>query len=689
MIPALFLGLIIITQIVTLQSLETAKTQTSMLALLAQQRILRSTYLNEVMAARQGIPNEHQALLQNLKNYQMVLLHGGEIDSILEGHRVTIPSVQSKSLREALEVRVALLNQLEHSANRFLNSKRKSPEAREALRSLIMLSRKMNGVGNEALHHYLEQTNHKINQTVFLGLIIVLLAGSMGVFLAFQQKRADHTLIDNEHRFRQVFEFSPLGKVLLNLNGQPQRFNATFCRLLGYSQEDLLKLDFYQLIHPDDRAEEHSLVDQLNSGQNQTYQCEQRYFHKDGHVIWASVHAALIQDIWGKPAFVTLQLQDITAQRQVMGELQRSEARYRNMVEFATDGIIIAGMNGLIQTANNHAHQIFGYPSKEMNGLPLINLIPPVYREAHLTGMQHLILTHQPRLTGRVLELQGLKKDGFTFPLEMSLSVWTDSAGEMYATAILRDISERKLLQRERELLLQSNKNLEEFTLIATHDLQEPLRKIAFYAERFSNRESERLQEDSLRDIQRLLTSVNRLQNLISDLLSYSRVSPQNTRYCFVNLEQVIENVLFDLSPEIVSSNATITKFNLPVIEADQQQMRTLFYHLIQNALKYRRHDLSPEIRIYGNLLGKENRIGQVPTFEIRVQDNGIGFDPKYLTRIFKVFQRLHSQTEFSGTGIGLATCRKILDQHSGMITATSIPNEGSTFIIQIPVKQP
>lgn len=300
--------------------------------------------------------------------------------------------------------------------------------------------------------------------------------------------------------------------------------------------------------------------------------------------------------------------------------------------------------------------------------------------------MHHLSETRQPRLTGRLLEMEGLRQSGEIFPVELSLAVWADQEGEFFATAILRDITERKNLQREREFLLQSNKSLEEFNMITSHDLQEPLRKIAFYTERFTNRESERLKEESLLDIQRLLSSVHRMQNLIKDLLAYSRISPQNTRFTMVNLNQLLHELRFEMMDEIQGCQASVEIEDLPAIEADEPQMRTLFSHLIHNSLKYRQPGVSPEIRIYGRLL--ERTIGNTPILEIDIKDNGMGFDEKYLDRIFKVFQKLHGQTEFPGTGVGLATCRKIMDQHTGSITATSQPGNGAVFTIHIPIRQ-
>jgi two-component system sensor kinase FixL len=335
-----------------------------------------------------------------------------------------------------------------------------------------------------------------------------------------------------------------------------------------------------------------------------------------------------------------------------------------------------------------------------MIGLSVSSLVSIQERTELGYSLRYLADNRALELMGRQQEMLGLHKDLGEFPLEMSLSTWRDSEGKCFYTAIIRDVSERKRIEKERQELVQSNKDLEEFALIASHDLQEPLRKIVFYTERFTHENEENLSRESLEHVSKVIGCTHRMQNLINDLLMYSRVSVRGKQFSRVALKQVVNDVLSDLECVIQETGATIRVDDLPVIEADSSQMRQLFGNLIENALKYRQAGVSPKIWIYGNVVDKQLQVGSVPLHgtgngaapekarfaEIRVEDNGIGFEEKYLDRIFNVFQRLHGREQYSGTGIGLATCRRIVERHNGSITATSKPGIGSTFIVSLPV---
>ncbi|MBL4716443.1 MAG: hybrid sensor histidine kinase/response regulator [Bacteroidetes bacterium] len=225
------------------------------------------------------------------------------------------------------------------------------------------------------------------------------------------------------------------------------------------------------------------------------------------------------------------------------------------------------------------------------------------------------------------------------------------------------------------------NQELREFTSIASHDLKEPLRKVITYSSRLKDILGQTEDEKVTDYLEKLVETGARMQSLIEDLLKYSTVSIKKEPFEDTDLEKVLKDVVSDLEVRIKESGAQVeVDDNLPKIKADQTQMRQLFQNLISNALKFQNKGNVPKVSVNSQIVNKE-------FIEIKVNDNGVGFDEKYLDRIFKPFQRLHSPKDYEGTGIGTAICYKIVSRHGGEITATSTPGEGSSFIIRIPVK--
>lgn len=247
-------------------------------------------------------------------------------------------------------------------------------------------------------------------------------------------------------------------------------------------------------------------------------------------------------------------------------------------------------------------------------------------------------------------------------------------------TTNVRLQSTNDLLRHAAELS-RSNAELEQFASIASHDLQEPLRKVQTFAAQLNAKEADNLSEQGRDFLRRMSEAAGRMRNLIDDLLVFSRVSTQGHPFTAVNLGHVISQVLVDLEVSIEESGAVVTVGLMPTIEADPLQMRQLFQNLLGNALKFRRPDVTPELRVEGEVVDHIARVS--------VRDNGIGFDEQYATRIFRAFERLHGARAYAGTGIGLALCRKIVERHHGTITATGAIDQGSAFTVRLPVTQP
>lgn len=246
---------------------------------------------------------------------------------------------------------------------------------------------------------------------------------------------------------------------------------------------------------------------------------------------------------------------------------------------------------------------------------------------------------------------------------------------------------------RQRQELARSNAELQQFASIASHDLQEPLRKIQTFGNRLKNKYGDVLTFQGSDYLERMQHAAERMQVLIDDLLILSRVTTKAQPFVEVNLTQVTQEVLSDLEVLIQQSDGCVTLSELPTIDADPLQMRQLLQNLIGNALKFHRPEEPALVKIYSlNLDGESNPPSGVSArtqlCQIIVEDNGIGFDEKYLDRIFNVFQRLHNRSEYEGTGMGLAICRKIAERHNGSITGESTPGQGARFVITLPKTQ-
>jgi signal transduction histidine kinase len=235
-------------------------------------------------------------------------------------------------------------------------------------------------------------------------------------------------------------------------------------------------------------------------------------------------------------------------------------------------------------------------------------------------------------------------------------------------------------LGRRAAELERSNSELEQFASIASHDLQEPLRKVRTFTQRATEMEQERLSEQGRDYLARANSAAERMQKLIEDLLKYSRVATHGRPFESVDLDALTHEVLIDLETQVERAGGIVEVSGLPAISGDALQLRQLIQNLISNGLKFRREGVAPEVRVLGTVQGDR--------LELTVRDNGIGFEPRYSRRIFRVFERLHGRNDYPGTGIGLALCRRIAERHGGTIAAEGFPGEGASFTVTLPINQ-
>jgi len=361
-------------------------------------------------------------------------------------------------------------------------------------------------------------------------------------------------------------------------------------------------------------------------------------------------------------------------------ELQKLQRQYELILNAAGEGICGIEPNGKITFVNPTAAKLMGLEVAKMVGR----------NEEELFGAlaQNDTVTLQKSQTTSPSEVVLKRANGSAFTAEFMRSQIRENDRVVGRVVLFKDITERKrsaeALVRKADELARSNAELEQFAFVASHDLQEPLRKIRSFGDRLKTKCAAILTEESADYLARMQNASARMQTLINDLLTFSRVISRTEPFVTVDLAQVTREVLSDLEVRIEKTGATVEVGELPQIDADPMQMRQLLQNLIGNALKFHPPEGKPKVQVRSEIFdgGWDG-----PLCQLTVQDNGIGFEEKYLDRIFAVFQRLHGRQEYEGTGIGLAVCRRIVDRHKGRITAKSQPGEGATFIIHLPVR--
>jgi len=320
-----------------------------------------------------------------------------------------------------------------------------------------------------------------------------------------------------------------------------------------------------------------------------------------------------------------------------------------------------------------------------MLGKHIWEFMVPEDRERTKAGILPRIVDEQPLAP---LERAYKRVDGSMVIMEVHQKRVRDAEGRPVGLrTFLLDITQRKraeqALQEQAEKLARSNAELEQFAYVASHDLQEPLRKIQAFGDRLKTKYEQTLGPEGLDYLARMQNAAARMQTLIQDLLSLSRVASQAKPFAPVDLNDVVRTVVSDLELRIERVGGRVDVSALPVIFGDRGQMAQLLQNLIGNALKFQKPGEAPVVKVSSEFLTVQR--GGADVWQIVVEDNGIGFDEKYRERIFQIFQRLHGRSEYEGTGIGLAICRKIVDRHGGNINAYSTPGSGAKFVITLP----
>lgn len=389
-------------------------------------------------------------------------------------------------------------------------------------------------------------------------------------------------------------------------------------------------------------------------------------------------------------------------------EKEKRTAEISRFFQHATEGILVANELGEIIKINLSAEKLFGYEKNELIGKKIEKLVPKRFSKIHVAHRNDFNRHPHARSMGTGLELYGLKKDGTEFPVEISLNPYTTSKGN-FVIAYIMDITIRKkaeaviiektkaleqsniAIEKKNVSLKKINKELEAFTFVSSHDLQEPMRKIKNFASVLLKEEEKQLSDEGKNYLRRMYRTAKGMQDLIENLLKYSRTKTAERKFEKINLSIIVDEVKKDFEELILYKKAVIEVSNLGELNIIRFQFRQLIENLIDNSLKFSKPRIPPHIKIKSKIvqgvkLKNEKLSPEIDYCHITYTDNGIGFDPKYNERIFEILQRLHSNEKYNGTGIGLATCKRIVENHNGIITATGKLNKGARFDIYIPM---
>ncbi len=378
----------------------------------------------------------------------------------------------------------------------------------------------------------------------------------------------------------------------------------------------------------------------------------------------------------------------VKEQQRIEAALVTINDEFIQIFNSAPDGMHVIDRNYNVIRVNRAYCQLVGRSQKELQGQKCYN----VFSEK-LCHTEKCPLTQIINGTKRVeVEAKKIRADGKVIPCIVTATPFREPGGKLIGIIeVTRDISNWKKIEHSLSATAESlrlrNAELEDFAHVISHDLQEPLMLIESFSERIRTKHASSLPEQGRNYLEHITNSAQRMKSLIDGLLLYSRVSSKAKPFEQVNLQDIVSSVLDDLALKIEEYGAEITvDKKLATIEADPLQMRQLFQNIIGNSLKYHRQDQKPKITILRHPFSD-------PTYNqthvcIRIQDNGIGFDPKYEKQIFDIFQRLHTRQKFTGTGIGLSICKKIIERHQGEITAMGMPEKGASFTITLPLQQ-
>lgn len=552
-----------------------------------------------------------------------------------------------------------------------------------------------------------------------------------------ERKQTEEQLRLSEERFHMVARATNDAVWDWDLLTDTLWWNETLETLFGYSREQVQASPTWRSkhIHPDDKQRVIADISRVINSGGVVWTNEYRFRRADSTYAYILDRGYVVRNAQGEPVRMIGAMMDISERKRVQEELQRQNRRWQLFADVTLKIRQSLQIDEILQTSVTEVHKLLhsdrviiykllpdgsGTVVKEAvtEGIPGIfgeKIYDPCfaedfiekYRQGRINAIGDVQTANLQQCYAEFLQQLGVKAN-LVVPIIRSNQLWGLLIAHQcirprywseWETELLRQLADQigialaqaKMLEqetRQRQELSRSNEELQQFAFIASHDLQEPLRKIKAFGDRLRITYGDVLNEQGRDYLQRMQNAASRMQTLIEDLLTLSRVTTRGQPFEPVNLSLITQEVLSDLEVRIGQVGARIEVGQLLTIDADPIQMRQLLQNLIGNALKFYRKDVPLVVKIYCQFLSNPSNklLGVQELCAIYVEDNGIGFDEKYLDRIFNVFQRLHGRNEYEGTGMGLAICRKIVERHRGDITAQSKPGSGATFIVTLPI---
>ncbi len=479
-----------------------------------------------------------------------------------------------------------------------------------------------------------------------------------------------------ELSFQLMVEASPIALVLVNRFGKIAYINSYAERLFMYDKNELSGSDVGVLIQEKYRSHYPDfLKDYFTNPAVRRIGESRNVFALKKNGVEFPVEIALNPIVTVEGTLVLAAIIDIT-------ERKKANEQFRLVVESAPNAMILVDYSGKIVMLNRQAEVLFGYQREELIQKKVEMLIPGRLQHHHPELRENFYAEPKARPMGAGRDLYGVRKDGTEIPIEIGLNPIEKNDSHFVLASII-DITERKKSEEAIRIYTKriedKNKELEQFTYIASHDLREPLNSITSLIEFFVENESHKLSDEALKQLEFISQSANRMKDLVKGLLDYARLG-KNSEFKKVDLNEIVKLVINDLEIAVRDSGAKIKAEKLPVLNVLEMEIRLLFQNLISNAIKYCLPERNPEVKISA----KKVKDG----WQFAISDNGIGIPSNQKEKIFVLFQRLHGRNEYDGIGIGLSHCRKIVELHDGKIWVESNAENGSTFYFFIPVNK-
>ncbi len=483
-----------------------------------------------------------------------------------------------------------------------------------------------------------------------------------------ERKRADGASL----LLSAIVDSSDDAIVSKDLNGIITSWNKGAQRVFGYTAEEAIGQPVASLLIPPDRQEEEPrILSRLRRGERVDH-FETKRRRKDGTLLDISLTISPVKDPWGRIVGASKIARDITETKRFESILVASESRFRQLADAMPQIVWTARADGHVDYYNSRWYEFTGYGPDTSKDASWETIMHPDDLEPWRETWQKSVTSGEPyNLEYRLFDRA---ENRWRWFVARAVAVRENDGGPVKWFGSCTDIDEQKHVQED---LQRANYDLEQFAFSASHDLQEPLRSIKIYSELLSRRHGHLIDEDAKTFLGFVKDGATRMEMLVRDLLSYTKASSVEYKAENVDANQVLRAVLANLAGAISEAGATVTSESLPTLSMHDLHLQQLFQNIIGNAIKYRSPDRSPAVQVSA---GRKNGL-----WTFAIADNGIGIEPQYKENIFGLFKRLHTVDQYSGTGIGLAICRRIVERYGGRIWVESVPGKGSTFRFTIP----